>query len=93
MDYVEKFLLDSKMRPSTLGFFYFIDAVHYAEKGKTNMTEIYEKIAMKYKTNPLTVERHIRNIKNKICGKASKHMGNKEAVLSMARYKTLAIIK
>lgn len=93
VDFVEKFLIDNKVYPSTIGFNYFVEAVHFVEKGETNMTEIYKKIAKKYNTNPIKVERDVRTVKNRIGGKViSNFMGNKEVIFTLARYKTLEVL-
>lgn len=93
VDFVEKILIDNKVYPSTIGFNYFVEAVHLAEKGETNMTEIYKKIAKKYNTNPIKVEKDMRTVKNRIGGKViSNFMGNKEVIFTLARYKTLAVL-
>ena len=92
MDFVEKFLLNSGIYPTTRGYDYFIMAVHEAESGEKKMTKIYKKIAEKYGTNPLCVERAIRLINTKINDSAiQRYMNNSEVIFTLARYKTLSV--
>lgn len=93
MDYVEKILLDNKIYPSVNGFDYFVYAVHVIENNKMSMTKLYKKIATFYKTSPTKVERDLRNIKNKFDEKISNNMCNKDLIFTLARYKTIDIIK
>ena len=66
MDFVEKFLLQNDIYPTTNGYDYFVEAVRLAESGETKMMNIYKKIADKHGTDTINVTVAIRRLIMKI---------------------------
>lgn len=92
MDFVEKFLLQNDIYPTTNGYDYFVEAVRLAESGETKMMNIYKKIADKHGTNTINVTVAIRRLIMKIDkGKLSRYMNNSQVIMTLARYKTLSV--
>jgi len=92
MDFVEKFLIDNEIYPTTNGYDYFVEAVRLAESGETKMMNIYKKIAEKHGTSTINVTVAIRRLIMKIKGKEiTRYKNNSQVIMTLARYKTLSV--
>ncbi len=92
MDFVERFLLNNEIYPTTNGYDYFIEAVRLAESGETKMMNIYKKIAEKHGTSTINVTVAIRRLIMKIKGKEiTRYKNNSQVIMTLARYKTLSV--
>lgn len=91
MSFIENFLLDNKIYPTTSGYDYLVDAVHEAESGECKVMSIYKNVAAKHNTTAARVERNIRTlVQNRISYNLVDHyINNSEVIFSLARYKKI----
>lgn len=86
MNFVEKFLLDNEIYPTTKGYDYFIEAVQLVKSGETKMMNIYKKIADKHGTNTINVTVAIRRLIMRIDKKISRYVNNSQFIKTIVRY-------